>query len=132
MAPQWPNGKGPPELHELESEVMDEVWRLGETRVRPVLNAINDRSDRARAYTTIMTILCRLQEKGMLTRRRRGKGDLYAAALTREEYAHARAEAQVGALVDEWGDVALVHFAKEMGRLDARRRQQLQRLARRA
>lgn len=131
MAAQWPKGVGPPELHELEGEVMDEVWRLGETRVRPVLDAINARSDRDRAYTTIMTILCRLYEKGMLTRRRQGKGDLYAPALSREEYAHARAEAQVGALVDEWGEVALVHFAKEMSRLDGRRRQQLQRLARR-
>lgn len=110
---------------------MDEVWLLGETAVRPVLDAVNARSDRARAYTTIMTIMARLYDKGLLRRRRNGKADMYAATLTREEYADARARAQVGALVDEWGELALVHFAREMARLDPSRRQQLARLARR-
>ncbi len=110
---------------------MDEVWQLGETAVRPVLDAVNARSDRVRAYTTVMTIMGRLYDKGLLTRRRQGKCDLYLATLSREQYADARARAQVGALVDEWGEVALVHFAKEMARLDPRRRQQLARLARR-
>ena len=121
----------PPVLHELEQEVMEEVWRLGETAGRPVLDALNARSDRVRAYTTIMTILNRLCDKGLLSRRREGKGDIYVATLTREEYADARAAAQVGALVDEWGELAFVHFAKQMATLDPRRRQQLARLARR-
>jgi predicted transcriptional regulator len=122
----------PPALHDLEQEVMDEVWRLGETAGRPVLEALNARTGRIRAYTTIMTILYRLVDKGLLTRRREGKGDLFVPTLSPEQYADARAAAQVGALVDEWGEVALVHFAKEMARLDPRRRQQLARLARRA
>lgn len=57
---------------------------------------------------------------------------MFVATLSREEYADARAGAQVGALVDEWGEVALVQFAKQMAGLDPRRRQQLTRLARRA
>ena len=121
----------PPELHELEQEVMDEVWRLGETPGRAVLDGLNARSDRVRAYTTIMTILHRLHGKGLLSRRREGKGDVYVATLSREEYADARAAAQVGALVDEWGELALVHFAKQMASLDPARSEQLARLARR-
>jgi len=129
--PSSSQSQGPPELHELEREIMEEVWRLGEPAGRAVLDALNARTGRMRAYTTIMTILNRLHEKGMLTRRREGKVDVYAAVLSRDAYADARASAQVGALVDEWGEVALVHFAKEMARLDPRRRQQLARLARR-
>lgn len=110
---------------------MEEVWRLGETPGRPVMEGLNARSGRVRAYTTIMTILNRLHEKGLLLRRREGKGDVYVATLTREEYADARAAAQVGALVDEWGELAFVHFARQMATLDPRRRQQLTRLARR-
>lgn len=124
--------QGPPALHDLEQEVMEEIWDSGETFGRAVLEALNARSGRVRAYTTIMTILYRLEEKGMLTRRREGRSDVFAAALSREQYADARAAAQVGALVAEWGEVALVHFAKEMARLDPGRRQQLTRLARRA
>jgi predicted transcriptional regulator len=132
MSSQARISPGPPALHELEQEVMEEVWRLGETAGRPVLDALNVRCDRARAYTTIMTILNRLHEKGLLTRRREGKGDVYAPTLSREQYADARAAAQVDALVDEWGELAFVHFAKQMATLDPRRRQQLARLARRA
>lgn len=132
MAEQEQHPPRPPQLHELEQEVMQEVWRLSETPGRAVLDGLNARSDRKRAYTTIMTILNRLHDKGLLDRRRQGKGDVYVATLSREEYADARAAAQVDALVDEWGELAFVHFAKQMATLDSRRRQELSRLARRA
>ena len=55
-----------------------------------------------------MTILNRLYEKGLVSRRREGRGDVYIATLTHGEYADARAAAQVSALVDQWGEVAFV------------------------
>lgn len=122
----------PPPLHELESEVMDEVWDRGETTVRAVLEALNARADKTRAYTTIMTIMSRLDRKGLLDRRREGKTDVYVPALSREEYQEARARTEVGTLVDEYGDLALVHFARQMAKLDPARREKLRRLARRA
>jgi predicted transcriptional regulator len=121
----------PPPLHELEAEVMEDVWRLGEVNVRTVMDALNARSDKERKYTTIMTIMSRLDTKGLLTRRRVGKTDFYSPSMSREAYLEARAQAEVGALVDEYGDVALVHFAKQMATLDPKRREQLRRLARR-
>lgn len=130
MSTQSPGG-APPPLHELETEVMEEVWRQGESNVRTIMNALNARSERQRKYTTIMTIMSRLDKKRLLTRRREGKTDFYAPVMTREEYKQARAQAQVGALVDEYGDMALVHFAKQMAGLDPKRREQLRRLARR-
>jgi predicted transcriptional regulator len=96
-----------------------------------VLEALNGRTSKKRAYTTIMTIMSRLDRKGLLTRRREGKADVYVPALSRDDYLEARARAQVGALVDEYGDVALVHFARQMARLDPGRREKLRRLARR-
>jgi predicted transcriptional regulator len=122
---------GPPLLHELEGEVMEEMWRLGEANVRRVLDDLNARSDKQRAYTTVMTIMAKLYRKGLLTRRRQGKGDVYAITMTREEYLAARAQAGAAALVDAYGDAALVHFAKHMDALDPKRREQLRRLARR-
>jgi predicted transcriptional regulator len=110
---------------------MEDVWRLGEVNVRTVMDALNARSDKERKYTTIMTIMSRLDTKGLLTRRREGKTDFYSPSMAREEYLEARAQAEVGALVDEYGDVALVHFAKQMATLDPKRREQLRRLARR-
>jgi predicted transcriptional regulator len=120
----------PPRLHDLEAEVMQEMWRVDEAPVRAVMETLNARSDKERKYTTIMTIMARLHRKGLLTRRREGKTDIYAAALTREEYLEARAREEVGALVQEYGDVALVHFHRQMDGLDRKRREQLRRMAR--
>jgi predicted transcriptional regulator len=78
-----------------------------------------------------MTILRRLDGKGLLYRRREGKTDFYRAAYTREEYAELRARAEVDALVDRFGDVALGHFARQIAELDPERRRALERLARR-
>jgi predicted transcriptional regulator len=121
----------PPPLHELETEVMEEVWNRGERTVREVLEALNARSRPQRAYTTILTVMQRLHAKEVLRRERDGRRDVYVAALTREQYAQARAEAEVGALVSEYGDVALAHFARHMSQLDPKRREQIRRLSRR-
>ena len=122
----------PPPLHELESEVMEEMWRGPESTVRDVLEALNGRTPKPRAYTTIMTIMRRLDTKGLLTRRRDGKTDVYQPTMSRDEYLQARANAEVSAVVEQYGETALVHFARQMHKLDPARRQRLQRLSRRA
>jgi predicted transcriptional regulator len=120
----------PPPLHELEAEVMDTIWDLGEAPVRTVMDVLNRDAPKPRAYTTYMTILGRLHGKGMLERRREGKTDVYRAVHTRSEYADLRARAEVAALVDTFGDVALGHFARQVADLDPDRRAALERLAR--
>jgi predicted transcriptional regulator len=119
-----------PALHGLEAEVMEVVWDHGEASVRAVMATLNEGVPRPRAYTTYMTTLGRLHRKGLLRRRRAGKTDLYAPVWTRGEYADRRAQEEVAALVDAFGDVALSHFARRMAQLDPERRAALERLAR--
>jgi predicted transcriptional regulator len=119
----------PPALHELEAEIMEEVWRQGETTVKLVMEALNRRTKSPRAYTTYMTVMQRLDDKGLLDRTRSGRSDTYTPTFTRDEYQELRASAQVQGLVDEYGDVALAHFAKSLQTLDPARRRQLRRLA---
>jgi predicted transcriptional regulator len=120
----------PPALHELESEVMEQLWSSGEASVRSVMEALNSQTKADRAYTTYMTVMARLHDKGLLARRRDGKTDYYTPAYERDEYMALRAEAAVEELVDQYGDVALSHFAQQMASLDPVRRRALQRLAR--
>jgi predicted transcriptional regulator len=122
----------PPPLHELEAEVMEAVWDSDqdEITVREIMDALNKRTKSPRAYTTYMTIMRRLDSKGLLTRRREGKTDIYRPVHSREEYADLRAQAGVNQLVEQYGEVALSHFARQMAELDPERRRQLQRLAR--
>jgi predicted transcriptional regulator len=120
----------PPPLHELESEVMEQLWRSGESSVRTVMDALNRVATKPRAYTTYMTIMARLHKKGLLSRRREGKTDYYAPAYARADYLALRSRSEVAALVDQYGDVALSHFAQQMAELDPARRRALQRQAR--
>jgi predicted transcriptional regulator len=122
----------PPPLHELEAEVMEELWVQREASVRTVMEALNKRTTKERAYTTYMTIMARLHKKGVLDRRRDGKTDFYAPKLDRDAFMASRARAEVEDLVAEFGDVALSHFAQQVASLDPARRRALQRLARKS
>jgi predicted transcriptional regulator len=119
----------PPRLHELEADVMEAVWARGEASVREVMEALNSDTDKERAYTTYMTIMTRLDGKGLLERRRQGKTDFYRPRYARDRYADLRARAELDSFVDQFGDVALAHIARQLAGLDPRRRRALQRLA---
>ena len=120
----------PPPLHELEAEVMQEMWERGEASVREVMEALNAGADKERAYTTYMTIMTRLDGKGLLERRREGKTDFYTPRHTRDQYADLRARAELDSIVDQFGELALAHIARQWAGLDPQRRRALQRLAR--
>jgi predicted transcriptional regulator len=115
----------PPPLHELEAEIMDAVWAQGETTVKLVMEALNATAEPPRAYTTYMTVMRRLSDKGLLDRTRTGRQDTYVPRLSREDYQQLRAGAQVQGLVDQFGDVALAHFARSLQGLDPARRRRL-------
>jgi predicted transcriptional regulator len=123
------NASGPPILHALESEIMEELWARSEATVRDVHEALNARGAKVRAYTTLLTVMTRLDAKGLLVRRRAGRLDVYAPAMPRDAYLQARAECEVAALVADFGDLALAHFARHIGTLDPERLEKLRRLA---
>jgi predicted transcriptional regulator len=56
---------------------------MGEGTVRDIHRALA--ASRTRAYTTVMTIMDRLEQKGIVARRKVGRAFLYQARLTAEE-----------------------------------------------
>lgn len=71
-------------LGELESKVMKVVWDQCSCSAQDVLVALEP--DRRYAYTTIQTILNRLRQKGLLTRKRQGRFSLYKPTISQEEF----------------------------------------------
>lgn len=67
----------------LELECLKVLWELGEANVRAVREGLAPR--RALAYTTILTVLDRLANKGIIARRKVGRAFVYSAVATREE-----------------------------------------------
>lgn len=111
---------------------MKEVWRAdGPVSVRDILEALNARSERKRAYTTIMTIMRRLARKGILASTREPRMWVYEPVVGEQEYLRLRADAEAGALVEEYGELALASFARQMQALDPERLKKLRKLAKR-
>lgn len=80
------------ELAPLELACMNTLWPMGEATVREIRDRLAAR--RARAYTTIMTIMDRLARKGVVERRKAGRAYVYRPRLSAAE-ARAHAVAQV-------------------------------------
>jgi BlaI family transcriptional regulator, penicillinase repressor len=75
----------PREVHlsRFELEIMEILWKLGETSVREVQEAIPEQ--RRPAYTTVQTILSRLEEKKAVRRTRKiGNALLFEPLIARE------------------------------------------------
>lgn len=97
-------------LGELEAEVMELAWDRGAwLGVNDLLAALKGRQ---RAYTTVMTIVTRLCDKGLLERRRDGRGFVYRPALSKDQVA-AQALREVLADADD-PQAVLAHFVKDL------------------
>jgi predicted transcriptional regulator len=109
-------------LGALESEVMRVCWRAGDpVTVRDVLTILNTDRSEPLAYTTVMTVLARLAEKGLLARTPQGRGYLYTPTVADE------AAIAVREVLRTYGDAAVAHFA-EHAAADPDLRRRLRRL----
>jgi len=66
----------------LELEALKVLWDLGEATVRDVQLEMSRR--RPLAYTTVLTLLDRLNRRGAVERRKHGRAHLYHSVLARE------------------------------------------------
>lgn len=73
-------------LFDLEAEIMEIVWELEqeEFSVSDVCNILQ--KTREVAYTTIMTTITRLYEKGLLERRKEGRKYIYTPKENRQDF----------------------------------------------
>jgi len=114
-------------LGSLEAQVMDRVWSRGSATVREIVEDLA--RSRQLAYTTVMTIMTRLHEKGLLRRAREGKTYVYRPALSRAQFRARLSRDIVRGLIAQFGDVALAQFLAALDGVDDRHRRALERLA---
>jgi predicted transcriptional regulator len=117
-------------LGPLEAACMRTLWRRSPATVAEVLERINTRHDPPLAYTTVLTVLSRLHDKGHVTRERVGRGYAYTAALDEDELVDALSRREVDRLLERYGDVALARFAETLQQVDPELLEDAIRLAR--
>lgn len=108
---------------------MAALWRESPASVGVVLEQVNAKQDSPLAYTTIMTVLSRLHDKGWVTRQRQGRGYAYTAAYTEAELVELLSRKEVERLVERYGEVALAQFAEALRDVDPDLLEQVARVA---
>ena len=71
-----------PKLSKLEHQIMDALWSRGASSVREVLEAFPEKG--RPAYTTVQTMVYRLEEKGAIRRTKKiGNAHIFEAVISR-------------------------------------------------
>ena len=103
-------------LGPLETEIMEVVWSLGDVTVRDVHGRIQEK--RTIAYTTVMTTLGRLADKGLVKRIEEQPAHRYLPMVSREQYARSTVKSVVDWLIGHFPDPAVAYFLDRVERED--------------
>ncbi len=110
-------------LGSLELEVMEFMWQADEATVQQVAKTINRK--RPIAYTSVMTVMGHLVDKGLLNRTMEGKRYRYLVAQRMDEFLREISRSMVRSLVEDFGELAITQFLGEIGNVDAGRLEEL-------
>jgi predicted transcriptional regulator len=112
-------------LTPAEIEIMKIVWQQGEATVRDVYETLRER--RRLAYTTVMTTMRVLEEKGHLKKREVDRAHVYRAARPEATVVRSMVREFVERVFDGSVQPLLVHLVKDR-RLTPREIDQLKRM----
>jgi BlaI family transcriptional regulator, penicillinase repressor len=74
-----------PRLSKAESRILAQYWKLGTCSVREILDSLPE--DERVAYTTVQTLVYRLEQKGALRKVKKiGNAQLFEPAIGQSEY----------------------------------------------
>ena len=111
-------------LGELESEVMEVIWQsLSPVSVRDITEILQKK--RKIVYTTVMTIMNRLVDKGLLSRKQDGRAYLYKSAVSKDKFLTRISRQTIKNFIDRFGDAAVAYFVDELEKMPRKRKAKL-------
>jgi len=105
---------------------MELLWKESPASVRVVHE--NLANERPIAYTTVMTVMGRLAEKGMLEREQHGRAYLYVPTQSREQFCSEAISTVMEGLLGGFGEPVLSHFVDTVDSADSAKLDELMRL----
>ncbi len=111
---------------DLESDIMEILWKRESGSVREVLSELSKK--RVVAYTTAMTVMSRLHEKGLLVRFANDAGGYtYAPKERRERFLASASREFIESIIKEFGPVAVAQFMDIMRESDKKQKDEWRR-----
>ena len=114
-----------PTLTPQELAIMKVIWRMGSATVRDVYEDL--RAERSIAYTTVMTMMRILEDKGYLSKSSADRAFVYTPARPRQQVVGAMVRDFVDRVFDGASGSLLVHLAKD-NRLTEKQRRAIEKL----
>ncbi|MGG0737114.1 BlaI/MecI/CopY family transcriptional regulator [Niallia taxi] len=91
----------------LEARIMDLLWEKEELSIKSVQTHLE--TDKAVSFNTVMTVMNRLADKGILNKRHVGRSFLYSPMLSREDFLNTQSKELTYELMDEFGSSVVVN-----------------------
>lgn len=110
-------------LSDLEQKVMDVIWRYDKCTVRDVLKALSNKHNVA--YTTVATIIHRLENKGLVTKKENDYAHIYKPKISRDTYAKRMAQSIIKKFIQTLGNSAIASIAEGIDELPDEKRKYL-------
>lgn len=112
-------------LGELEADIMDCIWFSGSASVRDICDQLNKK--REVAYTTVMTVMNRLAEKGLLVREKNCNAFMYSPSISKVDFQKKTVEEVLKSLFSGISASTLSHFVEAVSNEDGNKLDELER-----
>lgn len=97
------------ELGEAELAVLRVLWETGPQTVREVMARLHERGRKV-AYTTVLTFLTRMEQKGVVSSDKDEHAYIYRARVTKEQVAKTRVKSLLDQLYDGAAAPMVLHL----------------------
>ncbi|WP_144512084.1 BlaI/MecI/CopY family transcriptional regulator [Bacillus sp. FJAT-22090] len=100
----------------LEAKIMDILWNDVEMTIKDVQQVLD--KEKITNFNTVMTVMNRLVEKGILQKRVEGRSSLYKPVQSRVDFLNAQSKEMTNELMDEFGSVVVSHMLDALEDVD--------------
>lgn len=100
----------------LEAKIMDILWNDVEMTIKDVQQVLD--KEKMTNFNTVMTVMNRLVEKGILEKRVEGRSSLYKPIQSRAEFLSEQSKEMTNELMDEFGNVVVSHMLDALEDVD--------------
>ncbi|RBW68386.1 BlaI/MecI/CopY family transcriptional regulator [Bacillus taeanensis] len=100
----------------LEAKILELLWEGEELSIKEVQNRLE--AEKPVNFNTVMTVMKRLVDKGVLEKRTCGRTSLFKPIQSKEEFFEAQSKKLTENLLDEFGGVVITHMLDSLTEVD--------------
>ena len=100
----------------LESKIMNILWNGNESSIKEVQQILE--KEKPINFNTVMTVMNRLVEKNILTKRLEGRTSLFKPLTTKEDFINNQSKKLTENLLDEFGGLVVNHMLDSLKEVD--------------